>query len=472
MIILCFRSGFNLKISIIKLYCSFLAYIFYSIISFSYAEIIVDKNAPQHQQPSLYSIHIKGSEGHCKALNENCRGANYTTVNIQTPNEQGVSHNKYVKFNVLKGVGYDKVSLNNFLASSATGNPNLTTVPAKIILNEVTSSHRTLLNGSLIVAGEKAHVIIANPAGIHCNGCNFSNTDHVTLTSGLAIFSGGYVRGYNVTEGVIDIGVDGLTFIDNTDAYLDIFSRWLNVGGEIRAHDILSIIGKHAVGYAPIGGYVNVSSLAGYTAKNEDNIGIDVNNLGGMYANKIFIFSRDGGVKNSGIIQADTKINITSKKSIVNNGRISAGDIRIHSLALINNQQGTIRSMRYFLDINTNEKLGVNIIGNIIDNQNGYIYSNLGKVVIDAKGKFYNAYGLVKTIGSDGVADIKIKSETVHNFSGVITTTNNISINTDNFKNNQGRVVSAFGSVNLRYKTLEDTMGVLHGGMGVKKTIK
>ncbi|MDR4898949.1 heme utilization protein, partial [Yersinia kristensenii] len=71
-----------------------------------------------------------------------------------------------------------------------------------------------------------------------------------------------------------------------------------------------------------------------------------------------------------------------------------------------------------------------------------------------------------------GDADIKIKSGTVHNFNGVITTTNNISINTDNFKNNQGRVVSAFGTVNLRYKTLEDTTGVLHGGMGVKKTIK
>ncbi|CFR14248.1 filamentous hemagglutinin N-terminal domain-containing protein [Yersinia kristensenii] len=460
-------SEYNIKNGIIILHC-----FLYLTIPFSYAEIIVDKNAPQHQQPSLSSIYIRGSKAHCKALNANCRGANYTTINIQSPNEQGISHNKYVKFDVLTGAGYDKVSLNNFLASAATGNPNLTTVPAKIILNEVTSGHQTLLNGSLIVAGEKAHVIIANPAGIHCNGCDFSNIDHVTLTSGLAVFSGGYFRGYNVTEGVIEVGNDGLTLVDNTEAYLDIFSRSLNVGGEIRANDILSIIGKHAISYAPIGGNVNVSSLAGFTSKNKDNIGIDVNHLGGMYANKIFIFSRDGGVKNSGIIHADKIINITSNRFIINNGRISAENIRLRSLALIDNQQGTIKNIKHFSGFETNEKSGINIVGKIIDNKKGYIYSNLGGVVIDAKSRFYNAYGLVKTVGSYGDADIKIKSGTVHNFNGVITTTNNISINTDNFKNNQGRVVSAFGTVNLRYKTLEDTTGVLHGGMGVKKTIK
>ncbi|EKN3661830.1 filamentous hemagglutinin N-terminal domain-containing protein, partial [Yersinia enterocolitica] len=154
------------------------------IIPLSYAEIIVDENASLHQQPSVSSIYIKWSEGHCKELNTHCRGANYTTINIQSPNDQGVSHNKYVKFDVLKGAGYDKVSLNNFLASSTTGNPNLTTQSAKIILNEVTSGNKSILNGELIVAGEKAHVIIANPAGISCDGCYFSNIDHVTLTTG------------------------------------------------------------------------------------------------------------------------------------------------------------------------------------------------------------------------------------------------------------------------------------------------
>ncbi|MGE4800365.1 filamentous hemagglutinin N-terminal domain-containing protein [Yersinia hibernica] len=472
MISLCLCSRFNIKNNRTELSYGFIIYIFYSLISFSHAEIIVDKNAPQHQKLGLSSIYIKESQSYCKALNAYCRGANYTTVNIQTPNEQGVSHNKYVKFDVLKGAGYDKVSLNNFLASSATGNPNLITVPAKVILNEVTSNQPTLLNGSLSVAGEKAHVIIANPAGIHCDGCHFSNTDHVTLTSGLPVFSGGYINGYNVTGGVVDIGKAGLVFVDNTNAYLDIFSRSLNVDGEIRADDIFLIIGKHAVSYAPIGGRVNVSSLAGFTSKDEDNIGIDVSHLGGMYANKIFIFSKDGGVKNSGIIHADNKINITSNRFIVNNGKISAEDISLRSLALIDNQQGTIKNIKHSSGVDTNGRLGINIAGRIVDNKKGYIYSNLGRVVIDAKGRFYNAHGVVRTLGSYGVADIKIKSKAFHNFNGVIITTNNISINTDNFKNNQGRVVSAFGAVNLRYKTLEDTTGVLHGGMGVKKTIK
>ncbi|MFL4557120.1 filamentous hemagglutinin N-terminal domain-containing protein [Yersinia kristensenii] len=295
MINTCQYSECNIKNGIIILHC-----FLYFTIPLSYAEIIVDKNAPLHQQPGVSSIYIKGSEGHCKELNAHCRGANYTAINIQTPNDQGVSHNKYIKFDVISGVGYDKVSLNNFIASSATGNPNLTTASAKVILNEVTSGHQTLLKGSLIVAGDKAHVIIANPAGIYCDGCSFSNTDYVTLTTGLPILSSNYIRGYNVTDGVIDIGEGGLTFDENTDSYLDIFSHSLKVGGEIKENDILFILGKNAVSYTPIGGHVNVRSLAGFTSRNKDNVGIDVNHLGGMYANKIFVFSRDGSVKNSG----------------------------------------------------------------------------------------------------------------------------------------------------------------------------
>ncbi|HDL8091570.1 TPA: heme utilization protein, partial [Yersinia enterocolitica] len=112
------------------------------------------------------------------------------------------------------------------------------------------------------------------------------------------------------------------------------------------------------------------------------------------------------------------------------------------------------------------------ITGNILNNKEGYIHSNIGDVLMRADGNFYNSGGLIKSMGSQGHADIKIKAKLVNNFKGVVVTSNNISINTDSLKNNRGRVVSAFGTVTLRYKTLEDTTGVLHGGLGVKKTIK
>lgn len=461
-------SDLNIKNGMIILYC-----FLYFTIPLSYAEIVVDKNAPLHQQPSVSSIYMKWSERHCKELNAFCRGANYTTINIQTPNEHGLSHNKYVKFDVIAGAGYDKVSLNNYLASSATGNPNLITQTAKVILNEVTSGNKSLLNGELIVAGEKAHVIVANPAGINCDGCIFSHIDHVTLTTGLPIFSGEGRLSYQVSRGVIDIGAQGLKHDGSNDTYLDLFAHSLKIGGEIRSSDILAVIGKNRISYAPINGEVNIKSLVGASSGNKSNLGIDVSHLGGMYANKIFVFSRNGGIKNSGVVHAENKLIMSSNRFIKNNnGKISSGKIILRSLELIDNQQGTIRNIRPVPVVNAEEQFGIKITGRILNNKEGYIHSNIGDVLVTADGNFYNSGGLIKTVGSYGHADIKIKARLVNNFNGVVTTSNNISINTDSLKNNQGRVVSAFGTVTLRYKMLEDTTGVLHGGIGVKRTIK
>ena len=464
--------NFNINNYTRILYCVFIFCHFYFYAKLSYAKIIVDESITLHQRPGVSSVYIRESETHCKALNAYCRGANYTTINIQPPNEQGVSHNKYTKFDVEKGAGYDKVSLNNFIASSATGNPNLTTVPAKVILNEVTSGNQTRLNGSLIVAGEKAHVIIANPAGIHCDGCQFSNTSHVTLTTGRPIFSQGNIRGYNVIEGTIDIGNHGLVLHDDINTYLDIFSRSLSVKGEVRAKDILSIVGKNAISYASIGGQVHVTSLVGLSTKDKNNIGLDVSHLGGMYANKIFIFSRDGGVVNSGVIHADNKTSIISNRFIKNNGRISAENVILQILMSIDNQLGSIKNIKNSSGINSDEKAGIKIVSKLFNNNKGYVYSNLGDINIDAGNRLYNAYGMIRTIGTYGQADIKIKTKKFNNFSGVITTSNNIFIDTDILKNNEGRIVSAFGTLDLRYKTLEDKTGLLHGGIEVIKTQK
>ncbi len=42
---------------------------------------------------------------------------------------------------------------------------------AKVILNEVNATKPSQLKGYIEVAGGKADVIIANPSGIHCEGC-------------------------------------------------------------------------------------------------------------------------------------------------------------------------------------------------------------------------------------------------------------------------------------------------------------
>ncbi|HGJ5876967.1 MAG TPA: filamentous hemagglutinin N-terminal domain-containing protein [Arsenophonus sp.] len=56
-------------------------------------------------------------------------------------------------------------------------------VLAKIIINEVTSTERNLLNEKLTVNGKAAELVIANPYGIECDGCSTSGISVFTLQS-------------------------------------------------------------------------------------------------------------------------------------------------------------------------------------------------------------------------------------------------------------------------------------------------
>jgi filamentous hemagglutinin len=79
-----------------------------------------------------------------------------TIVNIANPNSKGLSHNKYRHYNV----NNDGVILNNskdtqvdtVLSGYIYGNTHLNS-NAKVILNEVTSTNRSYINGYTEVAG-------------------------------------------------------------------------------------------------------------------------------------------------------------------------------------------------------------------------------------------------------------------------------------------------------------------------------
>ncbi|HET8763824.1 MAG TPA: filamentous hemagglutinin N-terminal domain-containing protein, partial [Rhodanobacter sp.] len=115
-------------------------------------------------------------------------------VDIAAPNGKGLSHNTYQQFNV----GSNGLILNNSGAVSNTqlagyigGNPNLGAgQAASLILNEVTSTAPSQLNGAMEVAGHAAQVVVANPNGITCSGCGFINAPRGTLTTGRPLFAG------------------------------------------------------------------------------------------------------------------------------------------------------------------------------------------------------------------------------------------------------------------------------------------
>jgi filamentous hemagglutinin family protein len=124
------------------------------------AQIISDAAAPAHQQ-AIVSSAANG----------------VPLVHIQTPTAGGVSRNAFTQFDVQS----NGVILNNAHQSVQTAlggwvqaNPMLDR-PASVIVNEVNSSHPSLLHGYAEVAGQRAQVIIANPSGISCDGCGFIN---------------------------------------------------------------------------------------------------------------------------------------------------------------------------------------------------------------------------------------------------------------------------------------------------------
>ena len=137
-------------------------------------------------------------------------------VNINKPNANGLSHNQYDMFNVDdKGVilNNSRRPISTELAGYVMGNPNLRGAAAKTILNEVTGTGATAMNGALEVAGHNAHVIIANPNGIAVNNGTFINTSAATLTTGNPIITDGTIAGYDVKQGTVTVSGQGLVQI-------------------------------------------------------------------------------------------------------------------------------------------------------------------------------------------------------------------------------------------------------------------
>ena len=150
------------------------------------AGIAVDPSAPANQQ----AIITQTANG-------------LPQVNIQTPSSAGVSRNKYSQFDVSKkGVILNNSASNvqTQLAGWVQGNSLLAGGTARIILNEVNSQQPSYLNGPMEIAGSKAQLVIANPAGISCDGCGFINADRSTLTTGRALMNNGQLNGEPVFQ--------------------------------------------------------------------------------------------------------------------------------------------------------------------------------------------------------------------------------------------------------------------------------
>ncbi|HEZ2175776.1 TPA: hemagglutinin repeat-containing protein [Neisseria meningitidis] len=293
--------------------------------------IVADKSAPAQQQPTILQT-----------------GNGIPQVNIQTPTSAGVSVNQYTQFDV----GNRGAILNNSRSNTQTqlggwiqGNLWLARGEARVVVNQINSSHSSQMNGYIEVGGRRAEVVIANPAGIAVNGGGFINASRATLTTGQPQYQAGALTGFQVRSGHVAITGQGLDARD-TD-FTQILSHAVKIDGPVWGKDVRVSAGKNNVS---ADGSIR-SSHSPATNINSDNslYAIDTGALGGMYAGKITLIStdRDASVRNQGQWFASAgNVAVNAEGKLVNTGMIAAtGENHAVSLHARNvHNSGTVAS--------------------------------------------------------------------------------------------------------------------------------
>ncbi|WP_258079127.1 hemagglutinin repeat-containing protein [Xanthomonas arboricola] len=334
-------------------------------------------------------------------------------VDIVAPNARGISHNRYSNFNV----GPNGLILNNSAQISKTelggyvaGNDNLQrSGAASLILNEVTSAS-SRLQGYTEIAGAKAQLVIANPNGISCDGCGFLNTSRVTLTTGTPnLGSDGALNGFSITGGALSIGSNGLDAF-NVDR-LDLLSRQLSVEGSIWTRELVAAAGAGRVNYDGM-----LLEVVPGTDGAAPSIGIDVAQLGGMYADRIRLIATEAGVgvvsrgtlaAQSGDLQIDSAGQVSLSGTTVARdgmGVRAAGDL--DQRGVLGSQQGDVRLRGARMTL-----AGDLVAAGILDAQASGTLSHSGRSsagAIRLFGSELNADGSLHTtgtldLGADGV---------------------------------------------------------------------
>ena len=334
-----------------------------------HADLIVDPTASQEFRPSI--------------------GASSTgvpVINIVPPTAGGVSHNKFTDYDI----GSTGLIHNNSLTSGTAklggavgANPNFSGTAATTIVNEVTSSNSSLLAGRAEVFGNKAGLIIANPNGITCNGCGALNASRFTLTTGVPSYDTGNGNSlyFDVTGGLISIDGNGLEGLDVPEASviarqivlsgyisdalrLDLVSGGLrydysaNLGG-----DVQSAITENSLSNAGISYQIDASTLSSVSAGminiigNDDGVGVRLR--GDITANKSdLVIDADGNLTITSNLASERDTNITTggtASSLTNSGTIDADrDLSITTTGAVTNDGSLSASRRVTIDADGN----------------------------------------------------------------------------------------------------------------------
>ncbi|MEB6479371.1 DUF637 domain-containing protein [Acinetobacter vivianii] len=346
---------------------------------------------------------------------------NAANVWITAPTASGVSRNSYTQFDV----NQNGVILNNsrgaatsqITKTSIAANPNLARGAATTIVNEVFSTNPSLLQGNLEVLGSRANVVIANPTGITVNGGGFINANQVTLSTGvLGYNSDGSIKQHTVKQGAITINPDannrGLGGNANNPVALELLGRSIAINAPVNASTITAVTGANIIAADKD----EITTTTGTGTK--PTVAIDVAQLGGLYANSIYLYANEAGVgvNNAGVIQAQNNVVLNSNGKIEHSGTISSTS-KTQSLVSIStrgtgaagniNSSGSIDSYGA-LSIEAGNDINVNAKG-ITLNYEGIASSPL---ILSAKGNLNLATG-TKVANLGALGDLYIDAENI-----------------------------------------------------------
>ncbi|WP_273829149.1 two-partner secretion domain-containing protein [Pseudomonas sp. SBT1-2] len=367
-------------------------------------------------------------------------------VNIATPNGSGLSHNQFHDYNV----GQQGLILNNAtdrtqstqLGGIIVGNPNLKGVAAQTILNEVNGGSPSQLRGYTEVAGQSAHVIVANPYGISCNGCGFINTPKTTLTTGKPVIENGQLSRYQVDQGQVTI--EGATLnASNVDRF-EIITRSAKINAEIQAKNLSIVTGRNDV---------NAQTLNA-TARADDGsarpeLAIDSSALGGMYAGAIKLVGTEAGVgvKLDGKLIAsggDIQLDANGHLSMVQASANTAIKVKAASLEA----QGPVHA---------GSTLDVRTQGDLNNRQN---LTARDSISLSAGGRLSNSgiieAGIETGNSRNANGDVSLSAQHLDNSGKSVIASRNLTVNTVQTLSNQGGTLSAGQSANVSAATLDN----------------
>lgn len=249
-------------------------------------------------------------------------------VNIATPTQTGLSHNKYDKYSVNQQGAVLNNALQNGhsqLAGELNRNPHLNQQAANVILNEVVSRQPSNLLGKQEIFGQRADYVLANPNGISCDGCGFINTARATLVVGQPTVAQERITGYQVNS---DNGLTAKGQIQNSELdQLDLIAPKVDVSGDIHgAKQINVVMGRNQV-------QENGQGQISVTQTAQEGKVLDGKIAGSMHAGRIRIHSADDRatltLENANLQAKDTAVtagNLTLQGKITKTHHYSKSD--------------------------------------------------------------------------------------------------------------------------------------------------